>query len=362
MSKKIIVHLTYSFGCGGLERVIANMISNNKNTNIEHVVVSLTDNLSFSYALPSGTMVFSLDKKDGLDLHTHYRLWKLLKKLKPTVLHTYNFATLEYHFIAKCLQVKKLIHADHGFGGGENDGRQLKHNVFRKITSLIIDSYVVVSDDLAQWVTSRARISKNKVHIVHNGVVVPSQCPPIKQKDPLQLRIVIVGRLVPVKNHKRLLLALSRIHAYIPKANIQCDIVGDGPLRAELELLTESLLQSVDVIFHGHQNDVSTFIDNADVLVLSSDYEAMPMTVLEAMAAGTAVICPDVGGVKDFVDNSVVELIPGHNPTTLADKIIELYNSSSSDYAEKILAAHNKAKDLYSVESMTAKYYKLYDI
>lgn len=357
MKKKCIIHLTPSFGCGGLERVIANLVSSRRAQDAEHIVISLSDELSFSYALPENVKLISMSKKEGLDLWVHARLFNLLKKLKADVLHTYNFATLEYHAIAKLAGVKLSVHSDHGLGGDDPDGKNNIHNLFRKNISRLIDNYIVVSEDLKNWAINTVGVDRKKVEFIFNGVPVPNQIPEKRQrKENEPFRLLIVGRLAPVKNHKNLFEALELCLS--KEINIHCDIVGNGPLENELKELAKKL--NIPVTFHGHQKDVDFFIHKCDALILSSDYEAMPMTILEAMAQGRMTICPRVGGVESFITSKESVMPDDNSPLNLAKAIIDSISFVSSD--KQRIDAYSLVSKKYSVETMADKYMSLYGV
>ncbi len=354
-----IVHLTSSFGCGGLERVIANLISEDQSPKTKHVVISLSNDLSFAYALPDGVEIHTVNKQPGLDLHAHIRVGKLLKQVGATVLHTYNFGSIEYHAVAKLCGVKCNVHADHGLGGDDPEGKNNKRNLFRRMISSVIDHYIVVSDDLKQWVTNTVRVPEKKVHFVFNGVPVPPPQSLLKRPSG-KLHLVIVGRLAKVKNHQRLLYALTRIQSEHPELKVTCDIVGDGPLRDVLKETISEMSYPERVVLQGMQEDVHPFLKKSDALILTSDYEAMPMTVLEAMAACRPVICPDVGGVSDFLTQDDVNLIPGKNNDALVKAIVSMAQETDDDYQEKVANAYIKVRDNYSLSKMTERYLEFF--
>lgn len=360
MAKERIVHLTTTFGCGGLERVIANLVSAPISQEIEHCVISLENDLSFQYALPDNVKTYTINKQPGLDLHAHVRLGKLLKKIKPTILHTYNFGTLEYHAVGRLCGVKWHVHADHGLGGDDPNGANKKHNVFRRAISSLIDEYIVVSDDLKKWVTETVGVNKAKVRFVFNGVPVPAFDPkPTREK--CDLHLIIVGRLAGVKNHIRLLNSIEILQKNNPEIAVSCDIVGDGPEKANIENKINSMPNPAAISMLGHQTDIPSLLSHSDALILSSDYEAMPMTVLEAMAASRPVICPKVGGVCDFISDQEAILVEGHNEDALAHGILQLANMEPSEEAAMTERAYQKVLHTYSLLAMAKKYAEIYN-
>jgi sugar transferase (PEP-CTERM/EpsH1 system associated) len=359
MDKLRIVHLTTSFGCGGLERVIANVVNYTKDENVEHVIISLSDDLSFSYAVPDNIQLYTLNKKAGHDWGAHLRLAKILRNLKPQVMHTYNFGTIEYHVSALLCGVKNRIHADHGLGGDSRNGDNKKRNVLRRFFAMFVNHYIVVSEDLKKWVINTIKVPAKKVHFVFNGVPIPVQrtlLPRTKNK----LNILMVARLNAIKNHRRMIDALIMASEKQPELSLHCNIVGDGAERNFLHNYVRDHKAEALVTFHGHQEDVGSFLESTDLFAISSDYEAMPMTVLEAMAHSRPVICPRVGGVADFINKDDVFLIKGKCTESLSNAILYVANMNEKDYEQKVQCAYLKVLKLYSAERMAEEYLKFY--
>jgi sugar transferase (PEP-CTERM/EpsH1 system associated) len=359
MDKLRVVHLTTSFGCGGLERVIANVVNYTPDEDVEHIIISLSDDLSFGYAVPDTIKLYTLNKKPGHDWGAHLRLAKILRKLKPQVMHTYNFGTIEYHMIAMLCSVKNRIHADHGLGGDSRNGDNKKRNVLRRFFALFVNHYIVVSDDLKKWVINTIKVPAKKVHFVFNGVPVQDEralLPRTKNK----LNILIVARLNAIKNHRRMIDALIMASKKQPELSLHCDIVGDGDERDFLHNYVRDNNAENLVTFHGHQENVDSFLESTDLFAISSDYEAMPMTVLEAMAHSRPVICPRVGGVADFINEDDVFLIKGKCTESLSNAILHVANMNESDYEQKVRHAYLKVLKLYSAETMAEEYLKFY--
>lgn len=357
MAIEHVVHLTPSFGCGGLEKVIANLLHEcSGDENVKHSIVSLSEDLSFAHALPENVEIHTVNKKEGLDLLAHYRVAKLLKKIKATILHTYNFGTLEYHSSAKVSGIKKHIHSDHGLGGDHPDGKNSKHNKFRKVISHLIDDYVVVSNDLKTWVVDTVGVDSKKVKVIFNGVPTHEKSA-LPSKSINKLNLLIVGRLVEVKNHQRLFDALLLVKLNNPELDIHCDVVGDGPLREFLEEKGNPL-----VTFRGEQKDVFSYIEKCDALILSSDYEAMPMTILEAMSGCRPVICPDVGGIRDFLSDDDAFIVKPKSTEALSKIITQLAKEDETFYSDVVDSAHLKVSSEFNVKAMSRKYSELYVI
>tara|TARA_Y100001956_G_scaffold82449_1_gene103378 strand:+ start:1232 stop:2335 length:1104 start_codon:yes stop_codon:yes gene_type:complete len=360
-----IVHLVTTFNCGGLEQVILNLIKHTPaELNVEHIVVSLTNEMEMAEHLPAGVQCLSLNKQPGKDPKVHLNLFKLLKKLKPHAFHTYNFGTIEYHPIAKLAGVKVSVHADHGLGGDHPEGKNKLHNVVRKVASFFIDEYVVVSDNLKEWVINTVGVNPKKVDFVFNGVVVHPHSPEQKKEftDDQPFKLLNVGRAAEVKNQASLLRALSSALKQQPEMSIHLTIVGDGPEFNNLVSLRDELHLNDVVSLPGLQFDVDKRMSACDGFVLSSKYEAMPMTVLEAMSSTRPVICPMVGGVCDFISREDAMLIEGNSESALTEAIIHLYNMPSEEREAMATRGYQSVFNLYSVENMVSAYMKKYRI
>jgi glycosyltransferase involved in cell wall biosynthesis len=169
--------------------------------------------------------------------------------------------------------------------------------------------------------------------------------------------ILNVGRLVPEKGHRVLLNAAVRVLQDFP--NVVFAVAGDGPLRAELEELSAALGISDHVRLLGSRADVPELLAASDIFVLSSLTEGLPMALLEAMAAGKAVVSTKVGGIRAALDNGACGLlVPPDNASALADALLRLLRDERlrADFAGR---ARERARDVYSLERMGSDYMRL---
>jgi glycosyltransferase involved in cell wall biosynthesis len=133
----------------------------------------------------------------------------------------------------------------------------------------------------------------------------------------------IVGRIVPIKNHRLFLDAAARTVAKEPAARFV--VVGDGILRPEIERFAEDLGIADRVAFTGWRSDVSRIYSDLDVLVISSDNEGTPFTAMEAMASGRPVVGTAVGGMGDLIaDGENGYLVPQGDADGLASAVLGL--------------------------------------
>jgi glycosyltransferase involved in cell wall biosynthesis len=138
-------------------------------------------------------------------------------------------------------------------------------------------------------------------------------------------------------------------------------IVGDGPLYNELAAYIEVHQLSNYVTLLGYKANVNTLIEQAHVFVLSSVYEAMPMTILEAMAVKRPVICTKVGGIPKFLDESQVAFVESDNCEQLAKTMLDYFEHY--DQKKTIVdKAYRIVSEKYSIATMCEYYLALYQV
>nr|CRH08076.1 Putative GT4 [Candidatus Magnetococcus massalia] len=302
-------HLLYRFDIGGLESVLVELIQRLPRSHYRHSVIALTDHGAAAERLThEDVTLHALNKRAGKDLAVWWRLYKLLRQLKPDVMHSCNLSALEGQGVAALAGVPLRIHAEHGRDSYDLDGSNAKYRLLRKLINPFIHHWVPVSHDLARWLTQSLAIAPNKVSPIINGVDLQRFNPGYGVEArrrllavtgwPRQSKLIVtVGRLWSVKDHSNLLQAAQLLQD--PAARVI--IVGDGPEQASLQQQIAQLELGGRVeLLHGVE-DVATLLPGADLFVLPSMAEGTPLTLLEAMAAGLPVVATGVGGVPDLV-------------------------------------------------------------
>jgi glycosyltransferase involved in cell wall biosynthesis len=169
--------------------------------------------------------------------------------------------------------------------------------------------------------------------------------------------VITVANLRPEKDHRSLLAAAENLARKHPGLRFQ--IVGDGPLRADLERDAASRGLGGRVAFLGHRDDVPALLAAADLYVLPSCTEAFPNGVLEAMTAGLPVVACAVEGLLDLVtDGETGALVPASDPVALAASIERFVDDPA--LASRVGAAARAQATRYSFEAMVARFEALY--
>jgi glycosyltransferase involved in cell wall biosynthesis len=209
--------------------------------------------------------------------------------------------------------------------------------------------------------------AEDKVRLIHPGAHLNKFSPEhvaspglkhsvgISDGDPV---IVFVGRLEPQKGHRVLLDAMPVVRSAFPQVHLIC--AGEGSLRGDLERQVSAIGLLETVKFIGYPNDVRDWLAIADLTVLPSFYEGLPVTLIESLAAGKAVVATAVDGTPEVIINGETGLtVPPGDQDALAAAICLLL---SDDVLRRRLAANGRAHvlDAFSVQRMVESTQQLY--
>jgi sugar transferase (PEP-CTERM/EpsH1 system associated) len=365
----LVVHLIYRLDIGGLETLLVDAINRMPAHKYRHAVVCLTDYTEFAQRITRpGVELVALHKPPGLELGTHKRLFKLLRQMRPEVLHTYNLGTIEYHATALLAGVPVRVHAEHGRDASDPHGVNRKHNLLRRLLVPAIDRYVPVSRDLERWLRGVVGIPQAKVQLIDNGVDTERFHPATDAaaepwNAPGVFVIGTVGRLQDVKDQACLIDAFVLLRAMLPEQRdrLRLVLVGDGPLRERLsQKIAGAGLQDCAWL-PGPRSDVDVVMRSFSLFALSSIAEGTPVTMLEAMASGLPVVSTAVGGIPDLVaDGASGALVPAGDPQRLAEALAA-YVLDAERTRRHGAAGRARIEQQYSVAAMLSAYVDLYD-
>lgn len=234
-----------------------------------------------------------------------------------------------------------------------------------RLLTPLTDAFIAVAPSHAEYLSRREGCPARKVHVIPNGVDLGRfhpRWPNVELRDALELRpgdpvVGIVAALRPEKRHDLFLEAAAEIRREIPRC--QFLIVGDGPERQRLEDLAATLRVAQSVHFLGTRDDVPELLSLVDVLLLTSQMEANPVSVLEAMASEKPVVATCVGSLVDTIEDGVTGvLVPPGNATAIARAAVALL--THSDRAATMgRAAREEVIAHWSVDHMVSGYENL---
>jgi sugar transferase (PEP-CTERM/EpsH1 system associated) len=358
----LVVHLIYRLDFGGLETLLVDCINRMPAHRYRHAIVCLTDYTAFADKITQpGVQLYALNKAPGLGLGTHAALFKLLRTLRPAILHTYNLSAIEYSFTAALAGVPIRIHAEHGRDAGDPLGLNRKHNLLRRLMSPFVDRYVPVSLDLQRWLKDVVGIADAKNLLIDNGVDTEHFHP--APQPPQQFVIGTVGRVQDVKNQAALIDAFIALRALLPDqhARLRLQIIGDGPLRATLQAQVAAAGIGDVVSLPGARTDIADLMRGFSLFALSSIAEGTPVTLLEAMACALPVVSTAVGGIPELIqDGQTGTLVPAGDTAAMAAALAR-YAGDAALAARHGAAGRARIEVHNSVAAMVQAYVALYD-
>jgi len=369
--RPLVVHLVYALGVGGLETLLVDCI--NRMPAYRHAVVCLTRYTSFAERIQRQDVeLHALGKPPGLGLHTHLAFWRLMRRLRPSVLHTYNLAALEYAFTATLAGVPVRIHAEHGRDASDPEGKNPKHNFLRRRLVPFVDRYIPVSEDLNRWLDAVVRIPGAKTQFIKNGVdtdkFAPGGAP--AADSPWGADDIVIGtvaRVQDVKNHRLLVDAFAQLRTQLQgsapalAARVKLSIVGDGPLLPAVRAQVAALGLQDAVWLPGARADIGALLHTFSVFTLPSLAEGTPVSMLEAMACGLPVAASRIGGIPEVIDDGQQGLlVPVGDLDALAGALAR-YVLDPGLRARHGRAGRARVEERFSMRAMLAAYGALYD-
>lgn len=369
MAVPLVVHIIHRLGIGGLENGLVNLINHMPTERYRHAIVCMTQSTDFRLRIKNTSVeVYELHKKPGHDIGLYFRLWRLLKKLRPAVVHTRNIGTLECQFIALLAGVPVRVHGEHGRDMADIDGRNATYLRLRKLFRPLISRYIAVSRDLAQWLHEQVRVPAGRVAQIYNGVDVQrfrgspaSNALPTGFAPSGAVVVGTVGRMSGEKDQLTLVRAFRSARAQCPQSVLRLVLVGDGPLKAEIEQQVHATQLDDHVWIAGARSDIAEILRSLDIFVLPSLGEGISNTILEAMASSLPVIATRVGGNPELVvENETGVLVPVADPDVLAQAIVK-YVTHPIVMRQHGQAGRARIEREYSMEAMVRQYLAVYD-
>lgn len=277
---------------------------------------------------------------------------------QPDILHVHNpFTYYLYGALAARTGKTKIVNTIHLTAMFDHPTRARKYRATFWSAAMLSHAVVSVCSDVDTYLRKQFVLPKKKFFIVDNGIdlapflAVPPR-PPRKQ-----IVFGFAGRMAPEKNHRCLLDAFALLRA--KRDDVHLRLLGGGVLEPELRTHAERLGLGDAVEFCGFSNDVPAFLESLDVYVLPSDFEAMPLSLLEAIASGLPVVATTVGAVPEMVEKTNAGwLSPPGNPQALMSAME--FAIACSGRLEKATRAREAVAREYTVERMATGYEAVY--
>jgi sugar transferase (PEP-CTERM/EpsH1 system associated) len=369
----LVAHVIHHLVIGGLENGLVNLINHMPPHRYRHAIICMTRYSDFRNRIKRPDVeVFALNRKEGRDWPTRLKLFRLIRRLKPAIVHSRGMSGLDSMLPALLNGITARIHGEHGRDMDDLDGDNRKAQWLRRLHRPFVSHYIALSKDLESYLEKKIGVPARRVTQIYNGVDCQNFRPALSGRAALpesglandtSFIIGSVGRMEAVKDQVCLTKAFILLATMVPekKDQLRLVMVGDGPLRAQCENLLEGAGLRHLAWFPGARDDVADLMRGMDLFVLPSLAEGISNTILEAMACGLPVIATQVGGNPELVEEGITgNLIPAANPGALAEAMIP-YLLKPGLSANRGRAGRIRTESQFSLETMVDRYMQVYD-
>lgn len=364
-----ILHVVSRLGLGGTEHGVLKLLRGLASEEFEHSICAVRGiDSGFGERVQPQVKLYSVgDPKPGFQFPL-LRLARLMRELRPQIVHSRNFGALDAIPAARLAGVPVAIHSEHGYELEILSGLPLRRRLVCRAVFPAADALLTVTRELRKFHSRQSWMREDRFQVIYNGVDTqrffprPDEAPRHRTDQGIPPgRIVVgsVGRLVAIKDHRTLLNAVEQLVGN--GKNIHVLIVGTGPEFEGLQAYSrQSPLLRDRVSFAGASDNVPELLSAMDIFVLPSICEGMSNTILEAMASGVPVIAGRTGGNPELIpEDRFGRLFTPRDNAELADQIARLADSAQLRVALGS-AGRNRILQDFSLARMIADYRKLY--
>jgi glycosyltransferase involved in cell wall biosynthesis len=362
-----VVHLIDHMGVGGAQRVVIDLVEA-RGAGLEAAVLSLRD-----HWLPGRRECLASTgascESVGLSARRPWALGRLrsrLAELAPDLLHTHLEVSDSLGALAALsLGRRRPLLVSHVHNDPAEKYRPAQRLAGRLLAGWI-DAHVVSGNGLAGTVRRAFAGHPGRLEVIPYGIHprwLEGRCLQEARGRAAALRrgakrvVGVVGRLAPQKAIHGLLRAAPRLLAAEPSTRIL--LVGDGPLRSQLEAEVRDLGVAGAVDFLGYQSDLAPVYAALDVFVLPSQYEGLPLALLEAMATGVPCVVSDLPGIRDAVEDGATGLrVPPGDAEALAAALLRVLSDAAlaaglrERARERVRREHSRERMLARTEAL----------
>ena len=352
-----VLHVVPGLLAGGMELGMAKVVCGLNNGRMRHSVVALTGEPEIADRLPASAEVHCMHAWSN-EPALPFRLARLIRRIRPTVVHARNWGAWPDTAAARLLARRKLplILSFHGLG--KAGYMPLRRRLASWVLARMATSLLAVSNQSKELMVAKWGWPCHKVDVIPNGVDTDRFAPAAKDRNGQRVIVGTVGNLRPVKNHALLVQACGDLVRR--GVDLEVRIAGEGDERANLVSLAASLGLENRLQLAGRVEDVPGFLRNLDVFVLSSDSEQHPNALNEAMACGLACVATRVGCVDELLcEGRCGKIVSPGDRAQMAAAIGGLISSPSLK-KEVGAVARRRACEGYSLQTMLNAYDRLY--
>lgn len=355
-----IVQVLHSLECGGAERLALRLAQGLGPDFLTTFVCLDAYGPLAAEAEAKGFQVHVLNRQPGVDWACRGRLRRLFCQIRPVAVLAHQYTPFFYSSLARGLSYRPpIIFIEHG--RHYPDPRKLRRVLANRVLFRADDGVIAVAESVKRALICKEGISEGRISVIPNGINPEPYLAAAARREKVrrdlgladdEAAIIQVARLDPLKDHDAAIAAVERIK----HPRVRLLIVGDGPEETRLRQRVSESSVPERFAFLGYRQDIPDLLAAADVFLLSSISEGLPVTVLEAMAAALPVVATCVGDLGEVVEHDVTGfLVPPRDPAHLAQALERLCESSELR-RQFGLAGRNRLLAQFTEEKMHAAY------
>lgn len=350
---KKIVYTIGTLLTGGAEVFVVNLIKCLDKTqyDISIIVLDKKNNTFLEDILDElDIKIYYMNKGEGFSLKTNIGVYKILKKIKPDIIHGNIGGIIYILFYVFFNKNVRVIHTSH----------TVAYKEFGKFKRFILRYFyknkkivpVVISKENYEEYIKTYKLNNKLVETINNGVDVDKFYTERDFKNSI-IRLGHMGRFEEVKNHKIIFSIYEDLLKKQSKVSLR--LIGKGSLLKRYKELSKN----INITFVEETKNVEDELSKIDIFIFPSIYEGMPLSLIEAMASGCVIVASNVGGIKDLVENDVNGYLYNSNDLVSFVTRISLL-IKDREKMEEISNNNIKKAKQFSLEEMVNKYQKLY--
>lgn len=350
--RRKIIHTISNSGTGGGQTHLLELLKHTDRSKFEVLLICDKNGYYITDFKSYADKVYAIDYNKNLILVV-LTILRIIRRESPSVIHNHLLRACFLGNLAGLMAGVKSINNLHGDIQDDQNQGQLKkrfYSIVITFLSLRRTSFICVSEFNKRRLVESG-ISPDKVTVIYNGVRSPDRFQKVRRES---LNVVCIARLHPAKGIDTILNAAPYVGD-----NITVHIVGDGPLDQEYRnFISEHKINNV--VLHGFQSDVKPYLQMADIFLLSSNWEGLPIAIVEAMAYKLPVVATNVGGISEIIhDGRGGRLYTPRDSRTLATLINELSLNPQTrlDYGEYNYKFYEQNLTLNKMIGFTEKLY-----
>jgi glycosyltransferase involved in cell wall biosynthesis len=363
----VILQVLHTLNVGGAE-VLAARLARRMRDRFHFVFACLDELGTLGQELRDERFVVEvLGRRAGIDLGCVRQLARVAEKHQAEVIHAHQYTPFFYSRAPGWLGRRpSVLFTEHGRDFPDVPNR--KRRIFNRLFLRSIDRVVAVGEAVKRALIVNEGIPTQRIEVIYNGVRLEDFSTDaalrrevrgelgIGATDPVAIQ---VARLDYLKDHSTALRTAQRIRNKLPDFKLL--LVGEGPERAKIEQEIMERQLGATVRLLGLRSDVRQLLASADMFLLTSISEGIPVTFIEAMGAGLPVVSTAVGGVEEVVVPGETGLLaPAGDDEQLANSVLQLFEEPAKAHAMGKMGSE-RARQLFSERQMHEGYAAVYE-